>query len=711
MSFTIENPRSPYQAVGNNAFLPFGMEQRNRVAVAFSVVFLTVVGALKLNQFLFFDFDTSPAVVLVPVGIALAAVYLGGYRMSVPLFCAWFLATLTSPSHPPILVIISAAIAYPLQAVIGAYFLKRFNFLGTLGRTRCALVLIAVALALPLVAPSITTAVQWMSGSLPASVWTTWSRSWAGGVLSIMIFTPLITTWYRHQARQVSREFMESAAATLSLVVVIYFTFWTEFSQEMTFFLLYLLFGILFWIGLRMPPRHITLAIFLTTVLGMAGTIMVHPGPNPLDLQLLFDELFIVLVAPAFYILSSLVEERRQVGEEVVLRALDLEEANRKLSLEDQAKNMFLAMLAHELRNPLAPVISSLELMKIKLTGLERPDLMQLIEVAQSHSTTVTLLLDDLLDISRISQKKFKLQKESIELRVLIGQTERTFGVLHKHRNHTLSISMPDESTWIEADPLRLEQIIVNLLNNAAKYTPTGGQIQLSVIRDKGKHFRINVKDNGIGIERQMLSKVFEKFIQMDDNNSGLGIGLWLTKRLVELHGGKVWVESEGLGKGANFIVLLPDAESVQLPLASSPRRHRKGSASAPKTMPLQAFNILVVDDNEAAAYGLSKLLELKGHTVSVAHGGSAALEMAGNVRPEVVLLDIGLPGMDGYEVARRLRQAYTDPSLVLVALTGYGQEEDKENARKAGFNYHLTKPVGIADVEAVLARDTAPFP
>lgn len=686
--------------------LPFAFMGRNANLIPHICIFLTMFGILKLNQFLFFHFDTNPAIILMPVGIALAAVYLWGYRMWFPLTCAWLLNSLMSPAHPPLPVIISISIAYPLQALIGAYILKRLNFLGSLARTRCAIVLITVALTLPAIAPTITTTVQWLCGSLLVPGWTSWTRAWAGGVMSIMLFTPLITTWYRHRTKKTRKEFIESVAAMFSLIVAIYLTFWTKISPEFTFFTLYLLLTILFWVGLRMHPRITATALFLVAALGMAGTIISHPSTtSPLSSQLLANELFIILIAPIFYILTALVEERRRIAREAGARALELEEANHKLSREDDAKNTFLAMLAHELRNPLAPVISSLEMIKIRTNELNRPDIAQLVEIAESHSRTITLLLDDLLDISRISQRKFKLQKENVEINTIVKQAERTFNVLHKHRNHTLSISLPDESVWIEADPLRLEQIIVNLLNNAAKYTNPGGHITLRVTREAGKYLRIRVKDNGIGIDARMIKRIFEKFVQSDENNFGLGIGLWLTKRLTELHGGRIHVQSEGLGKGAEFIVMLPDVQSVTLPLAASMRRLRKGFSSAPKEEPRRTYNILLVDDNEAAADALRKLLEYKGHTVTTAYSGPAAIEKMRTVKAEVILLDIGLPGMNGYEVAKKLRQEYGSSSLTLIALTGYGQEVDKENARMAGFDHHLTKPVGIEDIEGVLSR------
>lgn len=679
---------------------------RQQDIISFLVVFLPVLAVLKLNQYIFFTFNTSPAVILLPTGISLAAVYLGGYRMWVPLACAWFLALITGFTQPPLVFVITASIAYPLQAVIGGFVLRRFNFLGTLERTRCALILIAVALALPAIAPSILTGVQWLTGSLSASAWTTWSRAWAGGVMSIMVFTPLITTWYRHQERKTREEFIESAAALLMLVFAVYLMFWTTMLQEHTFLVLYVLFASLFWIGLRLHPRMVTTALFVTASFGMAGSIVAHPGATALNLQLLSDELFIILIAPVFFILTSLVEERRIIAQEAGVRAQELEEANRKLSQEDQTKNDFLATLAHELRNPLSPVVSSLELIKFKAQELGRPDLVELAEVAETHNATLTRLLDDLLEISRITQKKLKLKKESVEVRSVIERVLRTVDGLYKSKNHILSVSLSKENLLIEADPLRLEQILVNLLNNAAKYTAPRGYIELGVVHDPKKGWRFSVRDNGIGLAPSMRNNIFEPYVQSDDGSPGLGIGLSLSKLLVELHGGEIWAESEGLGKGSDFIVVLPSSHSVPPASFATPKSLRRVlSPFTPEKKPARTYNILIVDDNHAAADGLSKLLEHSGHSVSVVYEGYSAIERVRTEKPQVVLLDIGLPGMDGYEVARTLRHEHGYNPIMIVALTGYGQEEDKLKARHAGFNYYLTKPVGIADVEAVLAK------
>jgi signal transduction histidine kinase len=533
--------------VGNNFYRSplqsFIQTLRDQSIFSFFFVFLTVVGALKANQYIFYHFDTSPAVILMPTGIGLAALYLWGYRMWFPIFVAWFCALLTSPAALPLYGVGIGAVAYTLQVVVGAYVLKKFDFLGTLSRTRCALIVVGVALFIPTIAPTITTLLSVAFGSLKDPAWETWSRAWAGGVLSILVFTPLMTTWYRDTRRKTTKLFIESVLALLALTFTVYLTYWTNLPQANVFLILYLLFAALFWIGLRMHPRIMATAIFIITAVGMAGSIFAHPSSQiSIASQLFADELFIVLIAPIFYILSALVEERQASTQAALAHARELEEANKKLSREDQAKNEFLATLAHELRNPLAPVVSSLELIKVKAQGQGQQDILDLADVAATHNATLIQLIDDLLEVSRISQNKLKLKMERVSLTQVVAQAARTVEALYQSRGHSLAIEMPHEEISIVADPLRLEQILVNLLNNAAKYTKEGGSVVMRLTHSPGDGLLIRIKDTGIGIEPSMFEKIFEPFVQSAVGGSGLGIGLSLTKRLVELHGGSIMV-------------------------------------------------------------------------------------------------------------------------------------------------------------------------
>jgi signal transduction histidine kinase/CheY-like chemotaxis protein len=403
--------------------------------------------------------------------------------------------------------------------------------------------------------------------------------------------------------------------------------------------------------------------------------------------------------------IGELAESFNQMAEQIQMYVKRLEGAMEKLSAEDQAKTEFLAILAHELRNPLAPVVSSLELLKLEAQKDERQESLRLLGIAEAHVRTITHLLDDLLDITRISKKKFKLQKDTIELQSLVNHAVETIDAFYKSRNHTLTVSAPKEILWVQADSLRLQQIIVNILYNAAKYTNPGGEVALRIAYESGRGVRIEVQDNGVGIDKTMLKRIFEPFTQVHPDRgigTGLGIGLSLTKRLVELHGGKIWAESEGLSKGSTFIVDLPIVESAQLPIPI-PQASTEETMAREIDHALEGRSILIVDDNEAAARGLGKLLEHYGYRVDMVYDGKTAIDRMRESRSGVVLLDIGLPGMDGYAVARELRKMNDGNQIVLIALTGFGQAEDKMKAKQAGFNHHLTKPVGIAEVESAL--------
>lgn len=370
---------------------------------------------------------------------------------------------------------------------------------------------------------------------------------------------------------------------------------------------------------------------------------------------------------------------------------------------QDQRKDEFLATLAHELRNPLAPIRTGLTVLKLVDSPEDMAAAREMMERQVGH---MVRLIDDLLDVSRITRGKVELKPERVDVRDVIDAALEVTRPIVEANNHELIIAPLDQALPIVADPTRIAQVISNLLNNAAKYTPRGGRIELSVARDDA-FVEIAVRDNGLGIAPEMLHKVFEMFTQVgrtiDQAQGGLGIGLALVTRLVEMHGGTVKAESEGHGQGSRFIVRLPLAAPQSPAAAVGPAAATPG-AHAPR-------RILVVDDNVDGAKSLALLLKLAGHTTSIAYSGPAALERARSFAPEVVFLDIGLPGMNGYEVARRLRAEPNGAALTLVALTGWGTDDDRKRAHDAGFDHHLTKPVDAAQVHALLADRSAARP
>jgi PAS domain S-box-containing protein len=364
--------------------------------------------------------------------------------------------------------------------------------------------------------------------------------------------------------------------------------------------------------------------------------------------------------------------------------------AEEALKDADRRKDEFLATLAHELRNPLAPIRNSLHL--LRLSGDLSPMLNQVRDIMERQVNHMVRLIDDLLDVSRISRGKIELRKESVELATIVATAVEANRPLIESAGHQLALSLPAEPIVLDADPVRLAQIIGNLLNNAAKYTPGGGQIWLSAHAADGEAI-LSVRDNGLGISTELLPRVFDMFAQLDSSISrsqgGLGIGLTLTKTFVEMHGGRIEARSEGLERGSEFI--------VRLPLPVEVRRSEPAVNAAPPSAPtLRSLRVLVVDDAQAAGFVLGKLLEKMGQQVTTATDPFLALEIARRDRPEMVISDIGMPRMNGYQLAENLRREPGLEKVPLVALTGYGQESDKERAKNAGFDFHLVKPVSL---------------
>ena len=363
----------------------------------------------------------------------------------------------------------------------------------------------------------------------------------------------------------------------------------------------------------------------------------------------------------------------------------------------DRRKNEFLAMLAHELRNPLAPIRNAVQV--LRLTGGNSEAVQSATEMMERQIGQMVRLVDDLLDVSRITRGKIELRRERIELASAVNHAVEAFRPNCERMDHELTVTLPPQPVYLNADPIRLAQIVGNLLNNACKFTDKGGRISLTVERE-GEQAVIRVRDTGIGIAADQLPRIFDMFTQLDvsleRSVSGLGIGLMLVKTLVELHDGTVEVHCAGIGQGTEFVVRLPIMAATHQPSPPEP------AVSEPT--PATGRRILVVDDNWDSATSLVMLLELSGNEMHTAHDGLEAVEAAATFRPHVVLLDIGLPKLNGYEAARQIREQPWGKDMVLVALTGWGQEEARQKSRDAGFNGHLTKPVDFLSLEKLLA-------
>jgi PAS domain S-box-containing protein len=383
------------------------------------------------------------------------------------------------------------------------------------------------------------------------------------------------------------------------------------------------------------------------------------------------------------------ITERSQLEKRMQEQAAAVEELHRR-------KDEFLAMLSHELRNPLAPITNAVQLLSLQ----KHEDKLQhqARTIIERQVGQLTRLIDDLLEVSRINTGRIHLQLERVGLNGIVERGIETARPLIDQHHHELAVSLSSQPIWVHGDPTRLEQVVVNLLTNAAKYTPDGGAIAIAVQRD-GEEAVLRVTDSGVGIAPELLPHIFDLFTQaersLDRSQGGLGIGLCLVKRLVETHGGKVELEST-LGKGSEFVVHLPIMTAPAV-APNSPQRIAPGSGGS-------ALRVLVVDDNKDSAQSLGMLLEATGHDVQLAYDGPTALQATLDYRPNVVLLDIGLPDLDGYEVARRIREQPPLKTIVLVAMTGYGSASDRRRSEEAGFNHHLVKPADFLRVKEILA-------
>lgn len=384
----------------------------------------------------------------------------------------------------------------------------------------------------------------------------------------------------------------------------------------------------------------------------------------------------------------------RMVG--VNVDVTDRREAENALRAADRRKSEFLAMLSHELRNPLAAISNALELCKTAEPDAATFEWSRIVMCRQV--THLTRLVDDLLDVTRITSGKIQLRTQRVDCADILDSSLSGLRLLFSERGQELVRSYTRGALCVDADPTRLEQVVVNLLTNAAKYTPRGGKIWVNAERENGEVV-ISIRDNGVGIDPSVISEMFDLFAQgrrsIARSEGGLGLGLTISRTLIEMHGGKIAARSGGEGHGSEFIVRLPTASGIAAE-AATPR-------AAPQKGTHETTRILVVDDHVDTALSLARLLRARGHVVEIVHDGNAALEAGGTFKPDVVLLDLGLPGMDGYAVAENMRAREEPPRPTIIAISGYGQEEDRRRSTEVGIDHHLVKPVSFAQLEGLL--------
>jgi PAS domain S-box-containing protein len=408
-------------------------------------------------------------------------------------------------------------------------------------------------------------------------------------------------------------------------------------------------------------------------------------------------------LVPVFYTLNALPPD---CGAAVGLLVTDLttqhhhEKLNALLDAlkeADDRKNEFLAMLAHELRSPLAPIANAVQLLALEQKS-ESPIQRKARNIIERQLGNLRHLVDDLLEVSRITTGRVQLRRELVAVNAIVTGAVESVRPLIEQRRHEITVALPTEPIWLHADAARLEQVMINLLTNAAKYSEEGGHVWLTVELE-GDLVLIRVRDNGVGITSALLPRIFDLFTQaersLDRSQGGLGIGLALVQRLTELHGGTVEAFSV-LGQGSEFV--------VRFPRLKDERQTEGGDSGIPASSVTRPLRVLLVDDNVDTVWSFSMLLEACGHDVRTAHDGPTGVQAALDYQPDVALLDIGLPGLNGYEVAKRLRREPTLKNVVLVALTGYGQDTDRRASLQAGFNHHLVKPVRLEQLEQILA-------
>jgi signal transduction histidine kinase/CheY-like chemotaxis protein len=543
--------------------------------------------------------------------------------------------------------------------------------------------------------------VSWF-GTAPG-FWLVWQQWWLSNAITGLIVLPLLTFDVRallsRGVRPSAARAAEAALLVISLLVVGAAVFARSYDRSPTHQAhLYWALPFLLWAAVRFGPRGTCAALMGVTSLSVWGAIAGRGpfAPDAATENLLELQVFLLAVSIPVLLLSALIEQQRRT-------AAALTEIEKRKSVEaalresNRRKDEFLAMLGHELRNPLAPISIALQILR------EAPpasrDAAWARESIGRQLSHMTRLLDDLLDISRVTLGKIQLQLAPVSVGQVIASAVEATRPLIDSGAHQLTVKLPDDSVMIRGDAVRLTQVVANLINNAAKYTERGGRIDVAVDHD-GAEVRVSVRDNGIGIAADALERIFDLFSQLPGGHEraqgGLGIGLTLARRLVEMHGGSVEARSEGPNRGTEIVVRLPLAalEPTPRPAVQAPAAEENQPAS---------LRILAVDDNVHMAQGLASILRMWGHNVRTAHDGAAALEVATQFAPEVVLLDLSLPRVDGLEVARRLRQAPEHTPSLLVSMSGFGQEDTRRHSGEAGFHHHLTKPFDMRALRAML--------
>jgi signal transduction histidine kinase len=636
-------------------------------------------------------------------GLALALLVLRGRRLAPAIFLGAFIASVLN--HTPVLTAVGIGLGNTLEALAGATLLHRTGFQPALRRLQDVATLFILAACLStMVSATIGVTSVCLTGmahwSSFASLWSTW---WIGDAIGDLVIAPFVFVWADQARNRWRLRRLAEGSILLCSMLVLSLAVFVDRGSIVPYPVHYLIFPAVIWAALRLGQHATATLVFGALTVTIVATLSGR-GPfvtTNISAGLLEVALFMAVVAVTGLFLGAATAERnraerRRSEDYARLRSSEerLARQAEELAAADQRKDEFLAVLGHELRNPLAPLQNGLEL--LALGSHDQALVTHARQVMERQLRHLVRLVDDLLDVARIRSGKIVLELERVELATMVSSAVELARPLIDARGHELQVVLAPESLWTDGDRIRLPQLLANLLNNAAKYTDEGGNITLSIAQLESQ-VMISVRDTGIGMDAEALANVFELFAQAAGPEhivqGGLGVGLSLARSIAELHGGVLTAYSDGPGKGSEFILRLPAATAPQ----------QRAMASMTTGEPGMRQRILVVDDNIDAAESLGTMLAYSGHDVRVVHGGAEALTAAREFSPNVMILDLGMPEMDGYAVARAVRADPKFAATRLIALSGYGQPEDRRRTADVGFDEHLVKPVEHTVLSAAL--------
>lgn len=637
----------------------------------------------------------EPILLFIPTAVAICVLYFNGIRLWPAIYVASLLSGVFILSMPlPHLFVLP--IAEVFKVALGAFFLREAQVDPLFRKFSDMFFLILVIFVISTITPTISALLSLLTNQ--TFTIDLWGRRYAAAVLTLLLLVPLILRWFaKRRFNRTILEIAEIFAVFALLIVLSVFNFVYDIDAVAGIPLVYFILIPLFWIALRLRPRFVTLALIVLSAIALGSILLADIDPLLRSVELFQMEAFLITLSILFLLIVSLEEDRRLNVNLMRSQLSTLENAVSRISSESKAKNDFIAVLAHELRNPLAPIMSGIDY--LKLTAERTKDEEETLGVMEDRMQTVKRLLDDLLDISRITENKLTLRKETLDLTAILRRAIISTEHHLRERHQPFTFKDDKEKHIVLGDPVRLEQIFTNLITNASKYSDPGDPISVTV----GKvddHVEVLVTDQGVGIRPEVLEAIFTPFHQVEQGErsiKGLGIGLALVKSFVEMHGGRVYAESQGLGRGSRFIVQIPLAQVTVDPITGE-----ETTAILPLERDTTKTKVLVVDDNDAAAWSIGKLLDLQGCIVAYAYDSGQTIEKVKIFRPDVVLLDLGLPDEDGYATARILRtQGYTGR---LIALTGYSTQDAKDRGKLAGFDDYLVKPVGVTELRRAIS-------